>query len=41
MDGIWFSILLVILGFAFGIVGVITFNYIKMKKDTKKVLKKT
>ena len=36
MDGIWFSILLVILGFAFGIVGVITFNYIKMKKDTKK-----
>ena len=36
MDGIWFSILLVILGFAFGIVGVITFNYINMKKDTKK-----
>lgn len=36
MDGIWFSILLVILGFAFGIVGVIAFNYINMKKDTKK-----
>ena len=36
MDGIWFSILLVILGFAFGIVGVIVFNYINMKKDTKK-----
>ena len=36
MDSIWFSILLVILGFAFGIVGVITFNYINMKKDTKK-----
>lgn len=36
MDGIWFSILLVILGFVFGIVGVIAFNYINMKKDTKK-----
>ena len=36
MDSIWFSILLVILGFAFGIVGVIVFNYINMKKDTKK-----
>ena len=36
MDGIWFSILLVILGFVFGIIGVIAFNYINMKKDTKK-----
>ena len=36
MDGIWFSILLVILGFVFGIIGVVAFNYINMKKDTKK-----